>query len=282
MDIVLLRTFLEVRRTRHFARAADNLFVTQAAVSARVRQLEGLVGQRLFTRARNNIQLTNAGHRLVPHAEAILAGWDRALMEMAVRDPGRPLMTVGCLPSLREIYLDGWLVSHPAEARSWLLQVESVSTAEMVTRAREGAITVGILYEPPRTADLWIEPLTQFDLRLVSTKDGQIPEGGLPGYIYVDWGPSFALAHEAQLSGMAMPDLRVDTPMLAREILLREGGSAYLAEPMIREELAAGRLLAVQGAPVIQRRVYMISGRESQETTSAQDLFAALRKWVQD
>ena len=40
MDIDLLKTFLEVNKTRHFGRAADNLYLTPAAVSARVRQLE--------------------------------------------------------------------------------------------------------------------------------------------------------------------------------------------------------------------------------------------------
>ncbi len=39
MDIELLRTFLEVVRTRHFGKAAAELCVTQSAVSARIRQL---------------------------------------------------------------------------------------------------------------------------------------------------------------------------------------------------------------------------------------------------
>ncbi|MGB1090783.1 MAG: LysR family transcriptional regulator, partial [Oceanobacter sp.] len=37
MDTELLKTFLEVSRTRHFGRAAENLFLTQSAVSFRVR-----------------------------------------------------------------------------------------------------------------------------------------------------------------------------------------------------------------------------------------------------
>ena len=40
MDIDLLRTFLEVYRTRHFGRTAENLYLTQSAVSARIRLLE--------------------------------------------------------------------------------------------------------------------------------------------------------------------------------------------------------------------------------------------------
>jgi len=40
MDINILKTFLEVHRTCHFGNAAENLFVTQATVSVRIRQLE--------------------------------------------------------------------------------------------------------------------------------------------------------------------------------------------------------------------------------------------------
>ena len=65
MDIELLKTFLELSRTRHFGRAAENLFISQSAVSARIRQLEDSIGAPLFTRDRNNIQLTSAGERFL-------------------------------------------------------------------------------------------------------------------------------------------------------------------------------------------------------------------------
>ncbi|MGF1808122.1 LysR family transcriptional regulator, partial [Aliivibrio sifiae] len=71
MDTDLLKTFLEVTKTRHFGRAAEHLFLTQSAVSFRVRQLESQLGNPLFTRQRHNVQLTAAGERLLPYAEAI-------------------------------------------------------------------------------------------------------------------------------------------------------------------------------------------------------------------
>lgn len=61
MDTELLKTFLEVSRTRHFGRAAEALYLTQSAVSFRIRQLENQLGVNLFTRHRNNIRLTTAG-----------------------------------------------------------------------------------------------------------------------------------------------------------------------------------------------------------------------------
>ncbi|MEX2366994.1 MAG: LysR family transcriptional regulator, partial [Pseudohongiellaceae bacterium] len=76
MDIELLRTFLEVRNTRHFGKAANNLFITQAAVSSRIKLLEQMLESPLFVRYRNNLQLTEAGERLVNHAEEILKAWE--------------------------------------------------------------------------------------------------------------------------------------------------------------------------------------------------------------
>ncbi|SUC17946.1 transcriptional regulator HdfR [Proteus mirabilis] len=45
MDTELLKTFLEVSKTRHFGRAAESLYLTQSAVSFRIRQLETQLGQ---------------------------------------------------------------------------------------------------------------------------------------------------------------------------------------------------------------------------------------------
>ncbi|WP_351060278.1 LysR family transcriptional regulator, partial [Psychrobacter sp. TB20-MNA-CIBAN-0197] len=53
MDIDLLKTFVEVVRTRHFGKAAENLYITQSAVSFRIRQLEQGLGVNLFIRQRN-------------------------------------------------------------------------------------------------------------------------------------------------------------------------------------------------------------------------------------
>ena len=75
MDLELLRTFLEVNRTRHFGEAAEALHLTQAAVSARIKLLESTLGVRLFDRVRRDIHLTPEGNRLVKHADLLLAGW---------------------------------------------------------------------------------------------------------------------------------------------------------------------------------------------------------------
>ncbi|VTO16313.1 transcriptional regulator HdfR [Klebsiella variicola] len=87
MDTELLKTFLEVSRTRHFGRAAEALYLTQSAVSFRIRQLENQLGVNLFTRHRNNIRLTTAGEKLLPYAETLMNTWQaRARRSLTLRD----------------------------------------------------------------------------------------------------------------------------------------------------------------------------------------------------
>ena len=71
MDIRFLTTFLEVTKTRHFGKAADNLYLTQSAVSARIKLIEEYFGTPLFVRNRNSIQLTSAGEKLIPFAQTL-------------------------------------------------------------------------------------------------------------------------------------------------------------------------------------------------------------------
>src|SRR5690606_7130985 len=90
-----LKTFLEVNKTRHFGRAADHLYLTPAAVSARVRQLEHILGVELFIRSRNNIQLTAEGERLVPHADTMLLAWSRARQDVVLQADQVSQLNVG-------------------------------------------------------------------------------------------------------------------------------------------------------------------------------------------
>lgn len=91
MDTEHLRTFLEVARTRHFGKAAENLFVTQSAVSARIKLLESTLGTELFTRKRNNLQLTAQGKRLLSHAENI---WQHSINHIFGKYPSQSLKRV--------------------------------------------------------------------------------------------------------------------------------------------------------------------------------------------
>jgi DNA-binding transcriptional LysR family regulator len=79
-DIHLLRTFLTVYRSGTFTRAAQELHLTQPAVSQQMRTLEGQVGKPLFRRAARGVTPTAAGRELAqgvaPHIDALEGALD--------------------------------------------------------------------------------------------------------------------------------------------------------------------------------------------------------------
>lgn len=72
LDIVLLRTFLEVVDSGGFAVAAERLALTPSAVSGHVKRLEQSAGARLLARTTRRLQLTEAGETLYAYARNIL------------------------------------------------------------------------------------------------------------------------------------------------------------------------------------------------------------------
>ena len=78
MDIVSIRTFLSLAKTGSFSRSAEALFVTQPAVSKRIASLETSLGMRLFDRIGKQVQLTEAGHALIPGSKRIVAEMDES------------------------------------------------------------------------------------------------------------------------------------------------------------------------------------------------------------
>lgn len=78
MDLGAVRTFVAVADAGRFAEAADDLSITQQAVSKRVAALERELGVRLFTRTARGAQLTTDGQAFLPHARELVAAEQRA------------------------------------------------------------------------------------------------------------------------------------------------------------------------------------------------------------
>ncbi len=81
VDTRLLRYFAAVADEGNLTRAAEQLFVSQPALTKQIRQLESRLGVRLFTRSRAGMTLTAAGQVLAERVPAVLAGFDQAQRE---------------------------------------------------------------------------------------------------------------------------------------------------------------------------------------------------------
>lgn len=82
MDIPGLIAFIQVAQTGSFSKAAQQLFISQSAVSKRIALLESQLEQKLFDRIGRQISLTEAGQALLPRANTIVTALNDASRAM--------------------------------------------------------------------------------------------------------------------------------------------------------------------------------------------------------
>lgn len=258
MDLELLRTFLEVNHYRHFGRAGEALSLTQAAISARIRSLEGQLGVKLFERRYHDIQLTPEGHRLIRHADKLLSGWRKARQEVTFGDADQQL-TMGGSPRIWDVALQTWLHTVRRTLPDLAIIAELHTPDILTRRLLDGHLDVAFMLEPPQLELLQIQEVAQIDLVLVSSKKGSSTEDALSdGYIMVDWGLAHALQHRRFYPDASEPKLKVAQAKMALGQLLELGGSAYLPGRMIVDEIAQNKLFLVDAAMPITRIAYAV------------------------
>ncbi|WP_166176945.1 LysR family transcriptional regulator [Rubrobacter tropicus] len=71
-----LECFLAVARLGNLSRAAEEMFLTQPTLTARLKALEEEVGDELFVRTSRGMRLTDAGREFVPYAERVVGGFE--------------------------------------------------------------------------------------------------------------------------------------------------------------------------------------------------------------
>lgn len=259
MDLTSLKTYLEVYRMRHFGKAASNLFVTQSAVSARIRQLEEKLGVKLFTRDRNNIQPTAAGRKFFAHAESILNAWNRAQLNIALEDDKRIHIFIAGIPSLWDIFLGDWIIRVKELFPDVVLSCEALTHETLAQNLIGGIVDIGFTYEPPQHQSIVSARSIPINLIMVSTHpDIGAQQAVNEDYIYVDWGTSFAAAHASYFTDSPVPPLRIGLGHIALGLIKSQGGSAYLPETLVEKDLNEERLYRVKNAPTIQREAHII------------------------
>ncbi|MEU6243088.1 LysR family transcriptional regulator [Streptomyces sp. NPDC047024] len=136
MDLDTVRTFLAVADTGRFREAADELAVTQQAVSKRIAALERVLGVRLFTRTPRGAELTIDGQAFLPHARELSRVAERAVA--SVQRGSRPLrVDVLASRSAQSGLMRGFHRAHP-EIDLDVMTLFDIETA--VTAIRSGAI----------------------------------------------------------------------------------------------------------------------------------------------
>ncbi|ENK6027889.1 HTH-type transcriptional regulator HdfR [Salmonella enterica] len=255
VDTELLKTFLEVSRTRHFGRAAEALYLTQSAVSFRIRQLENQLGVNLFTRHRNNIRLTTAGEKLLPYAETLMNTWQAARKEVAHTSRHNEF-SIGASASLWECMLNAWLgrLYQLQEPQSGLqFEARIAQRQSLVKQLHERQLDLLITTEAPKMDEFSSQLLGHFTLALYCSSPAR--KKSELNYLRLEWGPDFKQHETGLIAADEVPVLTTSSAELARQQLSALNGCSWLPVNWANEK---GGLHTVADSATLSRPLYAI------------------------
>jgi LysR family cyn operon transcriptional activator len=171
MELRHIRYFVRAAEFLHFTRAAESLCVSQPALSLHIKQLEKEVGSPLFDRTGGHVRhvrLTEAGKRLLVHAQEVLRAVERGKQEIAdLRGLLCGSVTLGAnnifVPKLMSKCVPEYAAAYPnVDVIVKMLNQEGLESAILA-----GMIDLALAWLPPESKEIVAEPLFSDELVVV-------------------------------------------------------------------------------------------------------------------
>ena len=251
LPLTALRSFEVAGRLLSFTRAAEELFVSQAAISRQIRELEAELGHPLFERRHRAVVLTPDGESLLRVLTESFDRIDDALSSITAR-AAEASVTISCEPTFAAL----WLVPNLIEFRSLHPEIEvRIDPDPRVIEFRTNEAMLAIRHSGPDAA--WPRTVARrlAVAAMVPVMAPSLLAGGVPLARPEDI-QQFELLHEEnrrpwaewfRLAGTSA-DVAERGPVIADGALVLQsalrGHGVGLADPrFIAEDLAAGRLV---------------------------------------
>ncbi|MDH5545937.1 MAG: LysR family transcriptional regulator [Gammaproteobacteria bacterium] len=183
MDIREIRAFVAVADQRSVSRAAEQIHLSQPAVSKRIASLEEQLGTRLFDRVGRNVLITEAGQTFLPHARHILHSIDdgrKAIDNLASSVGGRLLLGTSHHIGLHR--LPPILRTYSQQYPGVNLQLHFNDSELVIEKILNGDLDIGVVTLPSRNIEylhcqtLWKDKLLFVVSREYTVKSTVTPD----------------------------------------------------------------------------------------------------------
>jgi len=252
-----LRTFLLVAQFGSFRRVADEMNVTQAAVTARIKSLEYWLGFEVFDRSRRGVTLTPQGDRFLEYARrsVIAAEQGREDARQAKTFRGH-LRFMSQYLLLEAITLDwlGWMDKHAPDVA---ITVDSSNSWIASRDISAGLLDLAVGYQTKTVPGVKFEPLFNEKLLLVTS----FPLGSdwRENYIPTDWDDAIIMEQRHFMETLETEyRIRAAFIDLVRMMLSRMHCSGYMVERVAIPLMEAGKIRLVEDMPVFERPAHAI------------------------
>jgi DNA-binding transcriptional LysR family regulator len=293
MDTRQLAAFCAVVDRKSFSLAAEELGVTQPAVSLQIRSLEKRLGERLIDRSGRRVEPTEAGVRLYRSAQRILSLERQLLEEVSGDDELRGRLEIGCSTGPGATVLPLLLCEFQAENPGVAISLSVNDTLHVIDLVAERRIELGVVGAAPRHRAVTFEPFFQDEVVLavppghrLAGKKVKLEALRTEAVILMQEGAGVRQMVEDELraAGLRLRDLDVKLELGLQEsvkaAVAAGHGVTFISGSSIEPELAAGSLAAatVEGlAPTREISLVRSTGRTPSRVAEAFVAFARER-----
>ncbi|MEK7862108.1 MAG: LysR family transcriptional regulator [Chloroflexota bacterium] len=273
-----LESFVEIARHGNVSRAAEALFLTQPAVTARLKALERDLGTRLFVRSSRGMKLSDAGRAFLPYAERTIATVDEGRRLVAdLRQGATGSLVIAAAPAVSTYVLPEILRAFRATHPNVRLGVRTGHTEEVLEMVLRGEAHVGI-GRPIRHPDIELIDVLEDEMLLVVSARHRFASRGKvrmdelaeERLILFDRTSSY---HELtsslfrQAGIVPASTLELDNVEAAKKMVQQGLGVALLPRMALAVELKARSLRPVKlvGAPPVRRPVVALRRKDAGE-----------------
>lgn len=160
MTFKQLKAFLVLARTLNYANAANELCLSQSALSLSIKTLEDELGGKLFKRTTRRVEMTAEGQSLIPYAKKLLAHWEEMEKDVKQRFKlNRGTLNVASMSfvthSMLPAVIDRFSKLHP----NINFSIHDITHEKIIEKVQEGIFEIGICFRPEAYHQLTFHPL---------------------------------------------------------------------------------------------------------------------------
>ena len=172
MTLKQLKAFLVLARTLNYANAANELCLSQSALSLSIKSLEDELGGKLFKRNTRRVDLTAEGNALIPFAKKLLANWEDMERDVKQRFKlHRGTLNIASMPFATHAILPAVLNEFNKHHPNINFSIHDIPNEKIIEKVQEGIFELGICFEPQHNDQLIFKPFFNEDFLALLPKD---------------------------------------------------------------------------------------------------------------
>ncbi|MBC3537380.1 LysR family transcriptional regulator [Megasphaera hominis] len=272
MEKDLLETFVMLAGVNNISKTAQALYISQAAVSHRLKKLEESVGAELVLRSKGakQTQLTAAGRQFLPLAQNWL-DIDREVENFQHR-PQTLELTIGTVNSVNNYLFSEFYNLLKNDPLDWRLHIRTLHSADIYEQVRLNVLDIGFPLREQhipnvRVRNIHSETLMVVSRHKINDKTVLMPSD-LDGekQIYINWGSDYVYWHSLYFPSYVVPKFSVDTAKIALDLLDDE--TWFFAPYSICLELRKKENCWISGLGVqtSARNLFMVTDKQTERT----------------